>query len=383
MRFLRRRCPVVRLPRLGWLVTRRADVCELLARDQDFTVPYGPKMEALIGPFILGMNDPPYDRERSALEAVVVEGDLTTIARGSRAHAERLLAAADGRIDAIGELIDPVVERSITEYFGIPAPDTSTLLAGARPVFHEVFLNEPPEEEVSRRAKRAADEVGGYLRSSIVDRWRTIEEGDQPRKDVVLDRLIARVRGRDEPFLERERIGYSLFGLLVAWAVSVSRATGRALDELLRRERELGAAQAAARAENHASVEQYLLEALRFNPQATALDRICVRGATLAKGTREERVLPPNAKVLAHIGSAMMDERAPELVEPSKFRVDRPPSAYLHFGHGLHRCFGEQISRTQMTAIAMALLPHDDLRRAGKLELEGPFPARLAVAFER
>ena len=117
--------------------------------------------------------------------------------------------------------------------------------------------------------------------------------------------------------------------------------------------------------------------------QAPLVERLCPGGATIAQGTRSEAVIPQKAKLVVHTTSAMMDETGPDLVEPSKFRVDRPMGLYLHFGHGLHRCFGEHISRVQMSAIAMGLLSQREVRRGGKLKLEGPFPVRLPVELGR
>ena len=381
MRFLRRR-PLMKLPGLGWFVTRRADVCEVLSRDQHFTVVYGPKMEALTGPFFLGMNDPPYAHEKAALSAAVLEEDLARIARLSRARADELVAGADGRIDAIGGLTDPVVEATLPEYIGIPPLEPGTLLGWTRPVFHEVFLNAQEEAHVTRQAGEAAAKIKPHLRSAIEARWKQIGQGEQP-EDTVLDRLLLRLQTRDEPFVELDRIHDTLFGLIVAWAVSVSRATGRALDELLRRPEALAGAHEAARDGDDAAIDKYLLEALRFNPQAPIVERLCPGGATIAQGTRAEAVIPQKSKLIVHTTSAMMDETGPDLVEPSKFRVDRPMGLYLHFGHGLHRCFGEHISRVQMSAIAMALLSQREVRRGGKLKLEGPFPVRLPVELGR
>ena len=376
------RLPPVNLPGVGWFVTRHADVREVLARDDAFPVLYGPKMEALTGPFFLGMNDPPYEYEKSALRAVVLDGDLERIGQQSRARADDLLDAANDHIDAIAGLTDPVVETTLPDYIGIPRLEPGTLLAWTRPVFHDVFLNAQAEAHVTRNAAAAAATLKPHLRAAIERRGREIEGGEPPA-DTVLDRLLVRLGAKAEPFLGVERIHDTLFGLVVAWAVSVSRATGRALDELLRRPAALRGAGEAAREGDHGSIDRYLLEALRFNPQAPIVERLCPGGAIIAQGTRSEAVIPQHAKLLVHTTSAMMDETGPELVDASAFRVDRPAGLYLHFGHGLHRCFGEHISRVQMSAIAMALLAAAEIRRGGKLELEGPFPVRLPVELAR
>lgn len=382
MSFLRRRCPVVRIPRLAWLVTRHADVCEVLRLDQDFTVqPYAAKMEPLVGRFLMGMDGAPHEAEVKTLRSAVRKEDRDEIGLLSKTHAERRLAISDGRIDVIGDLTDPVVDATISDYFAISPPTAGTLLALARPVFHDMFLNAQGDDEVTRQAARAATDLRQYLEVASDSRLADLDAGADSTAGA-LDRLLLTGRHPEAASSLRERVVPNLVGLIVAWAVSVSRGMGRALDELLGRERELGEAHAAACSGDRHFVEKYLFEALRFNPQAVVVDRLCMGGAIhLSSGTRTERVIPQNAKVLAHIGSAMMDEDAPGLAEPARFRADRPWEAYLHFGHGLHSCFGEPLARAQMTTIAMALLAKKELRRAGRLELSGPFPRRLDVTF--
>ena len=71
--------------------------------------------------------------------------------------------------------------------------------------------------------------------------------------------------------------------------------------------------------------------------------------------------------------------------DPGVLRVDRAFDTYLHFGAGMHTCFGRLMNRVQIPRIAMALLQFDGLRRAGgaagRLRYDGPFPDRLVVEF--
>ena len=54
-----------------------------------------------------------------------------------------------------------------------------------------------------------------------------------------------------------------------------------------------------------------------------------------------ERSLPA-AKPLVSIASAMRDERHRPV--PDCFDAERTPDQYIHFGHGLHQCFGMWIN---------------------------------------
>jgi cytochrome P450 len=94
--------------------------------------------------------------------------------------------------------------------------------------------------------------------------------------------------------------------------------------------------------------------------------------------------IPAGTSVLAATQSAMFDER---VVESSKeFRIDRPAYNYMHWGVGLHTCFGQYINQVQIPGILKPLLQRGNLRRAdgdaGTLKFAGPFPSSLWVQFD-
>jgi cytochrome P450 len=146
----------------------------------------------------------------------------------------------------------------------------------------------------------------------------------------------------------------------------------------------LAAAQAAARADDDELLAAYLSEAMRFSPQAPGQFRLAARDAKIAAGTRRETTVPAWGRVFAATQSAMLDGAA--VRRPRSYRTDRPSYDYLHFGYGLHACFGRYISReVQMPAMFKALLRREDLRRApgeaGRLVWRSAFPDSLHVRF--
>jgi cytochrome P450 len=80
--------------------------------------------------------------------------------------------------------------------------------------------------------------------------------------------------------------------------------------------------------------------------------------------------------------SAMRDPR--RVADPETFDPDRAAEAYMHFGFGLHRCFGEAINRAVLPAMLQCLLKRG-IRRApmpeGWLVKRGIFADRLWVEF--
>jgi len=120
-----------------------------------------------------------------------------------------------------------------------------------------------------------------------------------------------------------------------------------------------------------------VFEALRFNPQTAGLLRYCGGGAAI--GERSATAVPAQSTVILATLSAMFDPAAFE--DPGAFRIDRTNAPYLHFGAGLHTCFGRAINMVQIPQIAATLLKQPGLRRVGRALYDGPFPDRLIVEF--
>jgi cytochrome P450 len=366
------------------VVTRAADVRAVLADHEHFRVLYEPKMTAITGPFILGLEDGAlYRHDEAALRAAVRAEDVPGIGEAMLAAARERMAAADGAIDVVSELADPSIYRVMSGYFGTWGPARVTQVRWARSLFQEIFINVADNPAVRERALGDAAGMREHLDAVIAARRWAIAAG-QDVPDDVLGRLM-RVPPPDG--LHDLAIRHNLIGLMVGWVPTVSTAFALAVEELLHREDELAGAQDAARAGDRDRVAEYVFEALRFRPQNWALLRRCTGpgagGWTVGAGTPRATRMPEGTTIYAATQSAMFDRDAVEA--PGEFRRGRAPSAYMHFGHGLHTCFGEAINRVQLPALAMALLEHErPIRRtpgdAGKLRRRGPYPAGLRVS---
>jgi cytochrome P450 len=172
----------------------------------------------------------------------------------------------------------------------------------------------------------------------------------------------------------------NLLGLLVGAIPTTSKCCAHALDQLLQRPEQLKSAQAAAGADDDALVAKYVFEALRFNPNNPAVFRITAEDYHLAKGSLHGKTIPKGTLVIAATQSAMFDGRIVE--DPNDFRTDRPSYLDMHFGYGLHTCFGQYFNRVQIPGILKPLLQRQNLRRAGPMTYDGPFPSSLPVSFD-
>ena len=90
------------------------------------------------------------------------------------------------------------------------------------------------------------------------------------------------------------------------------------------------------------------------------------------------------ATVLVGFASAMMDDG--RLPAPAAFNPARLNHEYIHFGHGLHECFGRHINDATLHLMLKPLLQRHGLRRvvgpAGHLTKAGIFADRLMVRFD-
>src|SRR3954454_25378303 len=380
---LRRFVPVLSIGRVV-LVTRHADVVDVLERDEDFTIAEvnAATMDRIDGPFILGLDRSElFTRERAILQGCVHPSDPERIRGFVMATAAELVgaAASRGRIDVVQDLARPAATRLVVSYFGVPGPDEATMMRWMRILFWEAFMNSGGDLSVRRAGVQAAAELHSYV-DELIAAERTALDGGRERPDTMLTRLI-RAQADPATRLSDEGVRRNICGVIVGAVDTTSKATAQLVDQLLRHEGALQKAQLAARDGDMQVVAQYTFEALRFNPLNPVLVRHVARDAVIAEGPRHRRPVTSGQTVYAAVLPAMFDGAVFD--DPETFRHDRIPAADLNFGYGMHSCFGRYVNHIQIPDLVAALLRCDGLRRApgreGRLEYEGPFPDRLLV----
>jgi cytochrome P450 len=88
--------------------------------------------------------------------------------------------------------------------------------------------------------------------------------------------------------------------------------------------------------------------------------------------------IPRGATVVAATQSAMFDERMVDA--PNEFRPSCPDYLYMHFGCGLHTCFGQYINRVQIPGILKPLLKKKDCGAPMARRASFSMPARSRPA---
>lgn len=376
---LGRALPILRLGRYA-VVFRHDDVREAFLTDRAFGVTYGERLRVITGglPFILEMGDGPvYRADLAALRSLIMPGDGEEIGARAKEAMQRGVAAAAGEVEVVG-LLRAATFEAVACWLGVPEPEGGPRLAvaGTR-LFGYQFGGggRAPEAEVLAIAKGLRRHIAEALHH---------RRSAPPFTGDVLGRALARQAAGD-PWFTDDAICTALLCLLVGGPPQPPMVASNALDQLLRRPEALSRAAAAARGGDDEALRRIVREAMRFDPLAPALERTALRDAVLARGTGRDRLIPAGTHVLLAFASAMRDGRRVEA--PERFDESRPDASYIHFGLGLHECFGREINAALLHRLLAPLLGLPGLQRAagrhGRLAKRGVYADRMSVAFER
>jgi cytochrome P450 len=360
-----------------YAVTRYDDVREVFGTDTDFGVIYNDNILALTGgeEFFLGLGDSPDYRARlDVMRGVMGPADLSRLGDEAEALAESLVAAANGRTDVV-LFVRAVTFGIMASYLGIPEPSQGRLDVWATRLFAFQFMGSEKDAAWNPELQQIAPALRAHINAEISRRRDSGKAADD-----VLGRCLARQAAGDLSYSDAH-IRTNLLCMLVGGPPQPAMVVPQGIEQLLRRPISLAEAQTAARSDNDAVLHDILFEAMRFDPLAPGLPRKALADHTVAAGTRRARTIPRGATVLVCFASAMMDGR--RVPEPSVFRAGRLPHEYIHFGYGLHECFGRYINHATLHRIVKPLLRRPNLRRAhgaeGHLRKRGIFAERLVV----
>jgi cytochrome P450 len=374
--FLRRWKPVLKMKGMV-LTSRHDDVREVFGNDPAFGVVYKPKLDVIMGgqPFFLGMGDTEqYRHDTAAMRKVIRPQDLPVLAQRVEAMAEAIVAAAPNRIDVVDTLVRRVTFSVLGDYFGVPEPGNGDLRVWGTRLFEYQFVGQDSDTDLMAQVHEMAPALRAHIQAQLDQRR------DAPGKDDVLARCLAEQKAGTSGFSDDE-IRTALMGFVVGGPPQPPMVVPQAMEQLLRRPDALLGAQSAARAGDDVLLAAYVLEAMRFDPLGPGLPRTVLADTVLARGTSHETKVAKGDTVLAAFASAMMDPR--RVADPKRFDPMRPASDYIHFGYGLHQCFGIHINRATLHLMLKPLLRRPNLRRApgkaGHLTKNGPFAESLTV----
>jgi cytochrome P450 len=134
-------------------------------------------------------------------------------------------------------------------------------------------------------------------------------------------------------------------------------------------------AQAKAVVDDEVAFRHLCFDVLRFDGMASVMRRYSPNGVDIA-GVH----IPQGYNVFVATGSAMFDETV--WPEPETIRTDRSLDRYMHFGDGMHRCFGEYINRIQIPIIVGSVVRLPNVKKHSAMLYDGPFPDQFVLSFD-
>ncbi|HEX2149984.1 MAG TPA: cytochrome P450, partial [Actinomycetota bacterium] len=190
---LRENRPILKTPGFT-LLTRFADVTEVLSREKVFTVrPYQPHMDPVVGPFMLARDATPLNwREKGIMQAVLMPEDLPEVRETAGRLADEALdaAAPQGKIEGVGKLGRYVPLRIVGEYFGFPGPDLESMYRWSKATQTNMFKNLQNDQAIHEAAVKAGEEMKEYLTGLLAEKRAAVQSyNGEPPKDT-FSRLV-------------------------------------------------------------------------------------------------------------------------------------------------------------------------------------------------
>ena len=394
----RRYFPVFKLAGF-YHITRDADVRQVLLRPDEFTVPFGPEMEALAGgaTFVLGLDGPEHDRMHALVRhALRPEADMGLIRELSQSYAQALLDNSKGQIDVIDDLLKRVAAEICLRYFGLSVDDPSQFADWTLAVSARLFGDPYGDERVRALSDNGAKRLRFVVDHAIARVRQAQAKGVTDDQSTLVGRLMtlqaSRKKEGGEPVSDAD-IRAVLIGLAAGFVPTNTLGAGKMFEELRRHPAAWDMAVTAAQ-KGEAGREDFkriLLEAGRLNPAlAPGQWRYCAQDTTIDLGKGQQKIIPAGSTLMVSTMSAMRDARA--MPQPTKFLPNRRDEhgnwiePDLIFGTGIHWCLGKYLAIEQIADVLSLLLRQPGLKpakgKAGRMQSIGPFPRNLVMTFD-
>jgi cytochrome P450 len=329
---LRDSSPVLRVDGVGFVVTSRAEVDQILRDPGVFSSNMSAHDLKTERPLIPLQIDPPAHRTyRRILDPMFAPQRMRVLEEPVARLVNDLIDGFvdEGEIDFAARFSIPFPSQVFLTLFGLPLDDLPTFLAMKDGVIRpdHVVGREFGHPETEAHQQRTADSIYAYF-ERVLD-GRAGEEGD----DLLSHLLHAEVDGDR---LTREDMLDICFLMLIAGLDTVSAS----LDCFFGYLAEHPAARAAV-VERPDAIPSMVEEMLRWETPVMAVARVATRdtevgGCPIGAGEH----------VMAIIGAANVDDS--EVPDAGAVRWDREVNRHLAFGGGVHRCLGSHLARLEL-----------------------------------
>lgn len=354
-RWLHGHDPVHRDPRMGWLITRYADI-QSLAQDPRVSraeveatrLTNVPKEALKVARPVLDelqhevrAKDPP---AHAPLRRLLSTAFTPRMVERLRPRIERLTddlldaVAAEGQMDVIKDLAYPLPATVIMELLGVPLADRDQLKAWTddRVVFLGSISVVSDPVSVARQAASSVQQLTAYYRALIAQRRK------EPRDDL-LTAFTATADDEAGMLTDEEIVSNAIF-LLSGGHETTMNLIGNGLIALLRHPDQWHRLRADPDLAP-AAVE----ELLRFDSPVQMVPR-----ATTSRLELSGRSIPAGERLTLVIGAANGDPE--QFPEPDRLDLGRAPNAHLAFGWDRHFCLGAHLARVQAQVVFRTLV---------------------------
>ncbi|MEM7301247.1 MAG: cytochrome P450 [Pseudomonadota bacterium] len=382
-RIIRNFFPLLTIGKISF-VARDEDVREVLERQDVFETPFGPDMVDTNGGVeaVLGMQDgPAYRITKDMLARAFRRQDIAEVVTPVSAQlAQEAVAASNGRIDAVQDLITAIPVRVARDYYGydIKTSEERAFSQWAISMSTLYFADFAGNADVRRMAI-----IGSKKLERMTMRSLEIERLRKQRSNTPLGRLVEMQSKSPDKISDGDICG-AMVSMIAGFVPTNTMAAGHMLDIVMSKAEAFDASRRAALANEDQLLNKCLLEAMRFRPLNPGPLRYLNTDTALGVGQKYQKTLKAGSTVIASTQSAMMDDRV--VKDPLRFNPNRPDGNYMLYGHGIHWCIGAHIANSQITHTLKALLVQRNLRRApgkaGRLNKWGAFPESMWMEFD-
>ena len=353
-RLLRRSSPYHE-PDLGaWVVTRHADIANILRNPRVFSSSGKTGIDDPSRIIILVNDDPPRHTERRAL----VQRPMT------RRLNDDLDAWIERRVDELLDAVDPEGVEAMDDFaVGLPVSVITHLLGIPDEDSHRFMrMRSPQRGQTQQQREDEFTAIVGYLRRFVAERRR------DPRDDLISE-LFA--HDRHGPSLQEWEIIGLCITLLVAGNETTSNLIANTLEVLagqpdlwgrLRDDREL--------------IPTFIEEMVRWRSPTQTIFRTTTEPTEIG-GTR----LPAGSVIALGVGAANRDPRV--WTDPDEMDLDRDLRDHLGFGSGAHYCIGAPFSRLETEKLLHALLDRYDRIETGEVKAQRQTESPFIYGFRR
>lgn len=343
---LRREEPVLRVPSRFpgrtadfWLLTRHADVRELLASPHTSTA-FGPGGVLGQPGFLLSLDPPDHTRIRRMLTREFTVRRVNAM----RPRVEEIVAGFLDDVERTGPPADlmaafalPVPSLVICELLGVPYADRAGFQRRSELLLSSLGSAQADEANAREMNDYMVDLIAGHRRD--------------PGEDI-LGMLIREHAGE---VTDEELVGIGNI-MLIAGHETTANTVGLGTLLLLQHPDQLALVR-----DDPTVLRSAIEEILRhLSIVQSGSPRLVTEDITIGG-----QLIPAGDMVVVALPSANRDTAF--LADADRFDVTRAPGPHIAFGHGIHQCLGQQLARMEMAVALPALL-----RRFPGLRLDGP-----------